>query len=196
MQIIVNSCCLTVPVNSTTVHTSNRETPTELHQGRVVLNYSPRRPSSVIRHPEVAVREILTKLVQLMKGKFLSSTNIKTICFLETFMNYRTSHTLITLICIITARQRSCRKECFQPCLSVCSGPFALLTKQGDPSSQTCLNLFKLGPHHTGGPPPQHVLTFLLCSPYACQQAGGCDSTEVPSCSNSVLLHFCRFCRS
>ena len=121
MQIIVNSCCLTVPVNSTTVHTSNRETPTELHQGRVVLNYSPRRPSSVIRHPEVAVREILTKLVQLMKGKFLSSTNIKTICFLETFMNYLTS---LTLICIITALQRSCKKECFQSCLSVYSGPF------------------------------------------------------------------------
>ena len=157
MQIIVNSCCLTVPVNSTTVHTSNRETPTELHQGRVVLNYSPRRPSSVIRHPEVAVREILTKLVQLMKGKFLSSTNIKTICFLETFMNYLTSLTLITLICIITARQRSCRKECFQPCLSVCSGPFALLTKQGDPSSPR---------HYTRTPPDMFKLVQIGTSPY------------------------------
>ena len=83
MQIIVNSCCLTVPVNSTTIHSSNRETHIELHQGRVVLNYSPRRPSSVMRHPEVAVREILTKLVQLMKGKCLYSKNIKTICFLD-----------------------------------------------------------------------------------------------------------------
>ena len=89
MQIIVNSCCLTVPVNSSTVHTSNRETSIELHQGRVVLNYSPRRLSSVIRHPEVAVREILTKLVQLMKGKFLSGTNIKNNLFLEVFVNYR-----------------------------------------------------------------------------------------------------------
>ena len=81
MQIIVNSCCPSVPVNSTIGRTNNRETSIELHQGRVVLNYSPRRPSSVIRHPEVAVREILTKLVQLMKGKFLSGMNTKTVCF-------------------------------------------------------------------------------------------------------------------
>ena len=80
MQIIVNSCCPKIPVSaSTSSNSSSREASatTVWHQGRVVLNFSAKRLSCVIRHPEVAAREILTRLVQLMKGVFTGRQNCK-----------------------------------------------------------------------------------------------------------------------
>ena len=72
MQIIVNSCCPTVAVSTTNAITSEG-TSAQFQQNRMLLNYSPTKPSC-IRHPEVAVRELLTKLVQLMKGRHFHLT--------------------------------------------------------------------------------------------------------------------------
>ena len=89
MQIIVNSCCPTVAVSTTSGASNNKEAVAQVDQGRVLLNYCPRRPSCIIRHPEVAVREMLTKLVQLMKGKYVLHVNV---CFIHL---YSSSHSMV-----------------------------------------------------------------------------------------------------